>query len=410
MQKRSLTLSLLLVLVPALVLGTGAAAQPGGGAPPKQVVTQLLTAVGPVSLITTIPTPDAPLTSFDASWVDPISQLYYLADRSNASVDVFDADANTFVKRIKAGFKGFTGSGSTSGPNGVLVSANWLFVTDAPSRVVSIDLTTDQVVGFVSTAGASGLRADGLAYDEADGLLLAVNSSDTPPFATLIQVNASTGALTVLKKIVFTTATAGAGAAVYNPTTGFFYVAIPEVSGPGGTGPNGAVAPINFDGTLNPLFTVPRCQPAGIALDSAKQNLLVSCGVVFDTAGLAWNAAGTSSAAPISVLLEAGTGAIIKNIEGTGGSDQVWFNPVDQHYYVASANQPGGPVLGVIGSITQSLSQLVPTVNKSPGTAHSVAVNPLNNKIFVPLPANNVAPDCLNGCVAVYGRRPSIQD
>jgi hypothetical protein len=32
-----------------------------------------------------------------------------------------------------------------------------------------------------------------------------------------------------------------------------------------------------------------------------------------------------------------------------------------------------------------------------------VAVNPNNNQIFVPLAANNVFPNCLTGCIAVYG-------
>ena len=71
----------------------------------------------------------------------------------------------------------------------------------------------------------------------------------------------------------------------------------------------------------------------------------------------------------------------------------------------------------VIDADSQSLVQLVPTINTSgkptatppvvAGTAHSVAVNPHNNHAFVPLPANNVFPDCLNGCIGVFGAPPS---
>jgi len=66
-------------------------------------------------------------------------------------------------------------------------------------------------------------------------------------------------------------------------------------------------------------------------------------------------------------------------------------------------------VLGVIDAEDQKLVQVVPTFNtpaSSPpprGTAHSVAVNPHNNHAFVPLPANNVFPNCLDGCIAVFG-------
>src|SRR5205823_7096380 len=127
------------------------------------------------------------------------NDTYYLADRSNAAVDVVDAKTGKFVKQIAASpaFAGFSGSNATSGPNGVVAAFPWLFATDANSRVVSINLSNGNTVGDVSTGGAAGLRADELAYDANDGLLLVVNNADTPPFATLINVNKATGALSV---------------------------------------------------------------------------------------------------------------------------------------------------------------------------------------------------------------------
>lgn len=65
-------------------------------------------------------------------------------------------------------------------------------------------------------------------------------------------------------------------------------------------------------------------------------------------------------------------------------------------------------VLGVIDATDEELLQLVPTYNVAAGkgfpagTAHSVAVDAKNNHIFVPLAANNVFPNCLTGCIAVY--------
>jgi len=371
-----------------------------------------------VKLLTTIPYPPdlQALHAFDISWVDADTQLYYLGDRSNASVDVVDVKHNRFVRTIKAGFKGVVfnaagaGDNDRSGPNGVVVSGRWLFVTDAPSRVVAIDLTTDTKVSEVSTGGAPGLRADELAYDARDGLILAVNNADDPPFASLIK--ADNGHLTMVKKIVFNAAngvdaTNGAEQPVWDAGTGRFYISIPQV------GPNakdGAVARINpSTGAVDALFPVEFCQPAGLTL-GPNQDLLIGCSVVFDTAGKSWTTADTNSAAPTQVIMDAKTGAIDRSVGGVGGADEVWFNRGDGRYYTAARNNPGGPVLGVIDANRQSLVQIVPTVNAGgkpnvfpAGTAHSVAVNPHNNHALVPLPANNVVPNCLNGCIAVYG-------
>jgi hypothetical protein len=52
---------------------------------------------------------------------------------------------------------------------------------------------------------------------------------------------------------------------------------------------------------------------------------------------------------------------------------------------------------------------LAETLQLSPMGAHSVAVDASNNLIFVPMGANNVYPNCLTGCIAVYGRPATVQ-
>ena len=355
---------------------------------------------GAVRLLTTVPIPSPNhLVVFDISFVDPATQLYYLADRSDQAVDVVDAKRNVFVKQIRANFKGYTGNNDTSGPNGVVVSGHFLFVTDANSRVVTIDLRTDKVVSEASTGGAPGLRADELAYDPDDGLLLPVNNADSPPFATLIKVDKSTGKLTVLTRITLTNATNGAEQPVWDPGTGKFFISIPEVNG---NVTDGAVGRISRKGVLETLLPVKNCQPAGLSL-GPREDLLLGCSVVFDTAGNPWTAASPTTAAPSQVIMDATTGRIDSVVKGVGGSDEVWFNEGDGRYYTASRNNPTGPVLGVIDADSQKLVQVVPTINRPPGTAHSVAANPHNNHVFVPLPANNVFPSCLDGCIAVFG-------
>lgn len=131
---------------------------------------------------------------FDISWVDQASQTYYLADRSNAVVDIVDATTNTLVFQLAGGFKGFTGTNGTSGPNGVTTAGHCLFVTDSPSRVVSFDTSTfpPTPVSAVTTASGDLNRADELAFDANDSLILAINNADSPPFGTFIAVNANT--------------------------------------------------------------------------------------------------------------------------------------------------------------------------------------------------------------------------
>jgi hypothetical protein len=401
---------------------------------------------GAVRLLTTVPIPGTKANTtggnmyvFDISFVDQTTQTYYLADRSNAVVDVVDARTNQLISQISAkpAFKGFTGNNGTSGPNGVVAAFPWLFVTDANSRVVSINLSNGNTVGDVSTGGAPGLRADELAYDANDGLLLVVNNADTPPFATLVSVNKATGALAVMKRITFSVAATGVDAQngaeqpVWEPVTGKFYLSIPQV-GPNPT--NGAVIRISPAGTVEVQYPIQFCSPAGLTL-GPNLDLLAGCNTIFDTAGNAWDPTKNVTAAPIQVILDARTGAIDAVVPGVGAGDEVWFNSGDGNYYTASATSPlrptevvagtpltaqGAAILGVIGARDRTLKQLVPTFNvpavttgplpHAASTAHSVAANAKNNHVFVPLGANNAFPGCLTGCIAVYGTSPRMDE
>src|SRR5260370_15924338 len=91
---------------------------------------------GAVRLLTTVPIPGTKANTtngnmyvFDISFVDQTTQTYYLADRSNAVVEVVNAKNNQLITQIAAtpAFKGFTGSTATSGPNGVVAVFPWLF-------------------------------------------------------------------------------------------------------------------------------------------------------------------------------------------------------------------------------------------------------------------------------------------
>src|SRR5262249_32526283 len=136
------------------------------------------------------------------------------ADRNNFAVDVLSAESivtQIFPNNGHPGFAGFTpcsppaGANDCAGPNGVVAAFPWLFVTDAPSRVLSFDLRQNPplTVSEVTTLAGEPTRADELAYDPTDGLILAINNAATPPFGTLISVDKTTGALAVVKNIFF---------------------------------------------------------------------------------------------------------------------------------------------------------------------------------------------------------------
>jgi hypothetical protein len=209
-------------------------------------------------------------------------------------------------------------------------------------------------------------------------------------------------------------ATNGAEQSVWDRQTGRFYLSIPQI---GAHPEDGAVVRISASAAkVDAMFPVKFCQPAGLALGPG-QDLLLGCSVAFDTAGAPWSATGTTTAAPISVIMDAKDGSIDRRIAGVSGNDEVWFNSGDGRFYLAARNQPGGPVLGVIDARSESLLQVVPTLNVAgkantfpAGTAHSVAANPQNNHVFVPLAANNVFPACLNGCIAVFAAARKDED
>jgi hypothetical protein len=382
--------------------------------------------------------------SFDISFVDANNGLYYLGDRSNAAVDVVDTTGaftgtpDTLFGQIggpAVGFQGDTGTTATSGPNGVAAFFPCIFAGDGNSRVVSFNGAVNFTVPVSSFNTGGAKRADEMAFDPKDRLLLVINNADTPPFGTLINVSSSC-VLSQPKTIFFTAAngvnaTNGAEQPVWEPMTQRFYVSIPEINGPGdGTGPNGGVARINpANGAIETVYPVNFMQPAGLTL-GPNGDLLVGSNSVFDTSGKKCSAVVPGSVTtPVGVpatctgigspqvaICNPGkgcTGNSLVSVPGVGGGDEVWYNSGDGNYYVTAGNDPVGPLFGVVGSVVNTLTQLLPTLPPVPavttgtkhsaGTVHSVAASAANNHVYVPLPANSSYPNCAQGCIAVFG-------
>jgi DNA-binding beta-propeller fold protein YncE len=330
--------------------------------------------------IAEIPIPGVPLESFDISFVDQKSQRYYLADRSNKSLDVFDAKDNKFIGRVG----GFIGpvmvngkvNNDKSGPDGVVIVGNTAWVGDGDSTVKIIDLKSMKVVDTFSTGGES--RVDEMAYDPKDQVFIGINNAEEPPFATLVSTKPGHK---ILAKIPFPDATDGAEQPGYNAADGKFYVSIPELKK---DVHNGGVAVIDpKTAKLVKIIPVQNCHANGLAF-GPKQNFVLGC-----------TADGKEMPANITIM-NAKTGAVVANVADIGGADMVAYGKKNNHYYTASRNMPEGPVLGVIDATTNKLLQKIALKGGNP---HSVAVNDSNGHVFVPVGAQNGGCSCIH----VYG-------
>src|SRR2546430_5140728 len=86
----------------------------------KDEVFKLTTVIGLDNTgIGNLPNSSKMFFSFDISWVDPVLNKYYLADRSNKTVDILDLSTSppTLKKVSKQKFQALPGTNDTSGPD-----------------------------------------------------------------------------------------------------------------------------------------------------------------------------------------------------------------------------------------------------------------------------------------------------
>ncbi len=117
------------------------------------------------------------IKSFDISFVDPRIGNYFLADRTNKSIDIIDTSTNTVAAQYQDNFAGFTGNNDTSGPDGVLVTDhNRIWVGDGGSLVKVLDLGTGTELAKINTGGVN--RADELCFDARNRVILIANDAE----------------------------------------------------------------------------------------------------------------------------------------------------------------------------------------------------------------------------------------
>src|SRR5499427_7795207 len=435
-----LTASMLFGAVSLATSGAALAQCTGPGAP-TTTQTQCLTAVQ---------IPGNPLRSYDISWVNPNRAEYYLADRSNAGIDVINTQNLTF-KRTIPGFVGIVlnAAGTAvdnnhSGPDGVVSHGRWLYAGDGDSTLKVIDLNAPNKSAIQQSIPTGGTtRVDEMAITDDGALLLAANNAEDPPFATLFSANGDGqfSNVFIITQITIDPSIVpeGAGLSIeqpaWDPKTERFYVSIPVIANnPAGCNFDAAAGDITCDGGLLVVDPTTLSAPTAVigAFDPATNTGVVplhACGPNGATVGphdnLLLGCTPANNPSNATTLVINATTKNFANIGNIVGSDEVWFNKGDRRYYTASnrnckttAPCPTAAQQAAVLGVIDSTSVLIETVPQSSGS-HSVAADSKRNLIFVPqsAPVATVGPGgdttavgagicgSANGCVAVYSHK-----
>lgn len=342
---------------------------------------------GEYHLIKTIQVPGDPIKTVDFSVLNQKSGLMYVTDRSNKGVDIINTKTDKYVGRYDGfwGVDAATKKPEMSGPNNSAEDGHILWVSDAQSTVRAVNMKTGKIIASVATEapGANTHRIDGIAIDNKHHVLLTLTPDDDTPFYATI----NTKTHEIMKKVMMPQATGGEEGVLYDAKMGKFLMALPEVN----KGPGAIVAINPKTGDIDKTWSLPagdKCVPAGISLNSAKDEVAIGC----DTADL-------------TDILSLKDGHV-DQIPAIGGTDQTAFDPARHIYFFAAREATGGPVLGLVDSNTHKWLYNVPTAK---GT-HAVAVNERNHKVYLPLKPNTDAfdndsakgLDCTHGCIGVY--------
>jgi hypothetical protein len=369
---------------------------------------QLLTFI-PVPADTANVQPGGAFSSFDISYADPVTGNVFIADRSNASVDIFSGSSLTFLGRA-TGFTGQQATTSASGADGVLTvtsgGTTTLYAGDGNSTLKVFNATNPAApsqLQSISTGGTT--RVDEMAYSPTAHQVLAANNAETPAFGNLFSTTGPTNApATLLNPPGHITVPAAQGGIpgggmeqpAWDPITGTFFVSIPALAGannPGGVSEistTGVVLRTIDFGTLG----ITSCSPTGLAV-GASGELMVGCGNV--------------GAAAI-LLNPAGSGSIAKTFSGLGGTDELWYDPTTNAFYVTGNNGTNATrFFDVVSDATDLITQTVMLPVTT--SAHSITVDPFNGDVFVALAGTSAVDPCPAsfanpGCIAVFAPVP----
>ena len=340
------------------------------------------------------------LAAYDISWIPPEGGKYFLADRTNKSLDMIDTNTLAFTRNTNGLFVGVVlvngaADNDLSGPNGVLTINNpngaggEAWVGDGPQlqagcpvflgakcSAVKVINHAGSLTQTIVTSGAA--RADELCHDPVDRLIVIANDAEADfsfgtPFISFI----STDTYQIVAQFLIPEATNGIEQCQWDRTTGLIFLNLPEVGGPGNDTADGQVYVFNPKSPGSPpiakyiIPTIDCAGPQGMAIGPEPQ-LLLGCN------------AKSADGLRKSVIINKHTGALLAEGWTIGGADQVWFNPGDSHYSVTGESNTPPKFSIVDGTGAGAVDQTIILPQIGAVSQHSVAADPVNFRIFLP--------------------------
>jgi hypothetical protein len=207
---------------------------------------------------------------------------------------------------------------------------------------------------------------------------------------------------------------AGLGAHTWDPNTGYFLLTNSNSTGVLNVG---SLDVINPKSPVGPVviasYPIYDCMPTSI-VQGPGDNFLIGCAdhdgeafppneyVVTNTTSNSVSCTPANSglpAPPPPLTLPANSNCT--EVFSTGAVDEIWYNPGDNKYYLAGRDM-SPPQMGVIDAATNQFLVNFP-VNTN---AHSIAVDPLTNHVFMPQQAGAICgTQTSNGCIDVIGEQ-----
>jgi PEP-CTERM motif len=349
--------------------------------------------------------PNGAFTSFDISFFDPVTGNDYVADRSNASVDIFSGLSRSFLGRA-TGFTGQQATTSVSGADGVVTVTSGgittLYAGNGDSTLKVFDATNPAAPTLLQSISTGGkFRVDEMAYSPLTKQVLAANNADAPAFGTLFATTNGTSPVSIAHSPISIPGagpTDGLEQPAWNPNTGSFFISVPSFNGD-----QGGIAEMKTDGTVGALTKFASiaggpatCSPAGLAVGGSG-NLMVGCG--------------SGQAVLLHIDPVTHIGSVVALFPQISGTDELWYDPNTGDFYVTGHDSAGRRVFDVISDKTDTLLQSVLLPVLAASNPHSIAVDPFSGDVFVPLAGTTFNKDgsvnvantfCPLGCVAVF--------
>jgi hypothetical protein len=267
------------------------------------------------------------------------------------------------------------------------------------STLKAVDIKTGNTV--VMNTGGSG-RTDELCEAVGHEIVMAANDRAADLFMTFwsTESHEMLGQLSFLggktpdPNAAGIVAAGGIEQCKFDPRTNRFLIAIPQPSSPAGV--TGVVAVVTAEKPFKvvDMFKIlpsSGCDqgPHGLALGPDHQ-VLLGCG----------------SPSAASLIMDDRDGHTIFPLPGVS-SDEVWYNPGDNHYFLVPTNAAG--TAGTLAPV-DAKTGAEDAMAKAGGSSRVVAADMLKNQIYVVLPGpddvasggSGLCPNAANGCIGVY--------